>query len=108
MSSAGLEYTLNSGLYFKIDHSYMSSFYFDDQNDIKSDPHQIINSTVGLKRNGFHLSVWLKNMLDAKHITRGYYFALEPTPGESPYFFAKSYKSFSNPFNMGINLSYSF
>ena len=108
MSSAGLEYSLNSGLYFKIDHSYISSFYFEDQYDIKSDPSQIINSTVGLKRNGFHLSVWVKNFLDEKHITRGYYFALEPTPGPSPNFSKKSYKSFSNPFNMGINLSYSF
>ena len=108
MASSGLEYSLNSGLYFKIDHSYISSFYFEDQYDIKADPSQIINSTVGLKRNGFHLSLWAKNLLDVKYITRGYFFALEPTPGPSPNFSKKSYESFADPLHMGINLCYSF
>ena len=108
MSSAGLEYSLNSGLYFKLDHNYLSSFYFEDQFDIKSEPRQVINSTVGFKRNGIHISIWLKNMLDEKYVTRGYYFALEPTPNEPPHFFSKSYKSFSDPIHMGINLTYSF
>ena len=108
MSSIGFDYSLFYGLYLKIDHSAVSSYYFEDQYDFQSEPTQRINSTLGFRKNHFHFSFWIKNILDEKYITRGYYFALEPTPDEPPHFFAKSYNSYSDPRHFGISAEYSF
>ena len=107
-ASAGFEYSLNSGIYMKIDHSLMLDFYHEDQYESKTDPYQVLNTTLGWKKNKINLSLWIKNLFDEKYVTRGYNFSLEPSANNPPYFFSKSYLSYADPRHIGISVSYSF
>ncbi len=105
-ASAGFEYSHQSGAYLRIEHSVMLDFYYEDQYDFKSNPYQLVNGSLGFSRGKMQISVWMKNILDERHVMRGYYFSLEPPPNEPPHFFRKSYTSYGDPRHIGVTLSY--
>ena len=107
-ATAGLEYSANSGLYIKIDHSVISDFYHEDQYESKTDAYQILNTAIGWKKKNIEVSLWVKNILNEKYVLRGMNFSLEPSPNESPYFFSNTYLSYGDPRHLGISASYSF
>ena len=107
-ASGGFEYTMDSGVYMKIDHSVMLDFYHEDQYESKTDPYQLLNAAVGFRKNKIELSLWVKNLLDERHVVRGYNFALEPSPNNPPHFFSNTYLSYGDPRHIGMSASYSF
>ena len=49
------------------------------------------------------VSLWSKNIFNAKYTTRGFFFGLEP-----PNYEDKLYLSYGEPFTIGITLNYKF
>jgi len=107
-ANGGFEYITKSGLFARCDHSIMLGFYHEDQYESKTDSYQILNTSIGWKKNKFEISLWSKNLLNEKHVVRGMNFALEPTPNESPYFFSKTYLAFGPPRHIGATFTYNF
>ena len=107
-NSSGLEYTMDSGVFVKLDHSFMLDFYHEDQYQSKTDPYHLLNLAVGWKKNSFEMSLWVKNIMDETYVLRGMNFALVPSPNDPPYFFSRTYLSYGDPRNIGASASFSF
>ena len=65
--------------------------------------YNIINSSIGLKYDKWNLTLWGKNIFDAKYATKGYYFNLGiGDAGE------QSYKMYGEPAHYGLTIKYTF
>ena len=80
--------------------NFVGSFYFEEQNDIKSTPYNLVDLSINYNIDNIEISLWTKNITDKKYEIRGYTFALDPT------FISKSYQSFGNPKTVGITLDF--
>ena len=92
-----------SGAYGKIEFIGMTDHYFSDSHDNKNDGYNLINTSIGYKRNSYFIKIWANNILDKRYPTRGFYFALEPPNYEN-----KLYLSWADPFRAGITIGYDF
>ena len=81
----------------------MTDHYFSDSHDNKNDGYNLINTSIGYKRNSYFIKIWANNILDKRYPTRGFYFALEPPNYEN-----KLYLSWADPFRAGITIGYDF
>ena len=89
------------GLKLDMQSSYISKFYFEEQNDEQSNPYNLIDISLKYKYNNLTATLWSKNIRNEKYATRGYKFVLDPISEKG-----KSYKSFGNPRSIGITLSF--
>jgi len=89
-----------TGLKLNIESNYIGEFYFEEQNNVKSTPYNLIDISIQYNYKNIVLSLWSKNITNEKYPIRGYSFALDPT------YTIKSYKSFGNPRAIGITLSF--
>ena len=79
-------------------------FYFSDSHNIESEPYSIANIHIDyIVNSNLGISLWSKNIFNAKYATRGFFFGLEP-----PNYEDKLYLSYGNPFTIGITLNYKF
>ena len=99
----GLSYDFSkyiTGLKLNIQSNYITEFYFEEQNNVKSEPYNLIDLSIQYKYKNITLSLWSKNITNEKYPIRGYSFVLDPT------YIIKSYKSFGNPRSTGITLTF--
>ena len=87
-------------LNFKLSSNYVGSFYFEEQNNIKSDPYNLIDISLNYKIGNIQLSLWSKNLTDKKYAIRGYQFVLDPT------YEVRDFQTFGDPMSIGITLDY--
>ena len=87
-------------LNFKLSSNYVGSFYFEEQNNIKSDPYNLIDISLNYKIGNIQLSLWSKNLTDKKYAIRGYQFVLDPT------YEVRDFQTFGDPISIGITLDY--
>ncbi|SVE51808.1 uncharacterized protein METZ01_LOCUS504662, partial [marine metagenome] len=88
------------GLKINIESNYIGAFYFEEQNNIKSNPYNLIDLSIQYNYKNIIFSLWSKNITNEKYPVRGYSFVLDPT------YTIKSYQSFGNPRTTGITLSF--
>ena len=91
---------LNNGLSFSLESNYTDEFWFDDQNDHKSNSYNILNTTINYKFKSYLISFWGKNINDIIIPVRGFSFALEPDE------VIRDYKSFGMKKTIGITIEY--
>ena len=91
-----------NGLTLNMDSNFISSFYFEEQNNIKSDPYYLMNLSLNYKNGYFGISLWSKNITDTQYPIRGYQFVLDPTYG------VKNYQCFGDPRTIGVTLNFNF
>ena len=89
------------GFKMNIESNYIGDFYFEEQNNIKSNPYNLIDLSIQYNYKNIIFSIWSKNITNEKYPIRGYRFILDPI-SEEP----RSYKSFGNPRTIGITLSF--
>lgn len=92
-----------SGIYGKIELIGKTEHYFSDSHDQINNGYNLINTSIGYKRNSYFIKFWANNLLDERYSTRGFYFVLEPPNYEN-----KLYLSWADPFRAGITIGYDF
>ncbi|MAI88200.1 MAG: hypothetical protein CMF98_03785 [Candidatus Marinimicrobia bacterium] len=92
-----------SGFYGKIEFIGKTNHYFSDSHDQINNGYNLINTSIGYKRNSYFIKFWVNNLLDERYSTRGFYFVLEPPNYEN-----KLYLSWADPFRTGITIGYDF
>ena len=73
---------------------------FEEQNNIKSEPYNLIDISLNYKVDNIQLSLWSKNITDEKYAIRGYQFVLDPT------YEVRDFQTFGDPMSIGITLDY--
>ena len=96
-------FDLISGVYGKVELIRKSEFYFSDSHDEMNKGYNLINVSIGYKRNSYFIKFWANNLFDERYATRGFYFGLEPPNYEN-----KLYLSWADPFRSGITIGYDF
>ena len=89
-----------TGLSLNAESNYVGEFYFEEQNNIKSKPYNLINMSLKYNYKNSTISLWVKNITNKKYAIRGYSFVLDPT------YTIKSYQSFGDLRSIGITVNF--
>ncbi len=97
--SVGFTYKMPKGYFYGFDYQYTSEYYFSDSHSEKSEAYGLLNLQAGLKKDKWTITAWVKNVLDVRYATRGFYFGLEP-----PNYEDTLYLSYGDPKHFGLSL----
>jgi hypothetical protein len=100
-ASAAIEYRHPAGWFVRLDASAMGSFYYYTSDAQASRAYNLENVRVGYARDALTMSVWVRNLLDARYAQNGFYFGLIP-----PNFPNQAYLDLGDPRQVGITVSY--
>ena len=89
-----------NGLIINISSNFIGKFYFEEQNNIESNPYNLIDISINYNIDKIGISLWSKNITNTKYAIRGYQFVLDPT------YTLKDFQTFGNPKTFGITLDY--
>ena len=98
----GITNHISDNLLFDMQSSYISSFFYEEQNNEKSNSYKLLNASIKYRYNNFEISIWSKNIENSKYPIRGYTFVLDPS------YEIKSYQSFGEPRITGVTLNFTF
>jgi iron complex outermembrane recepter protein len=79
------------------------TFFFDDSNNEKSRPYNLINLVLGYEFSKFSWTLWGRNVFNEVYATRGFFFGNEP-----PDFPSKRYIQRGDPRTVGTSLTFRF
>lgn len=74
----GGRYDFERGWFARLDVSGKDAFYFSDSHDRRSSAYSLVNARVGIKRPGWSLYAWGRNLFDERYEVRGFFFGNEP------------------------------
>jgi len=89
-----------AGWMARVDISGKGSFYFETSSNESSHAYQLVNAKTGFEDRNWALYGWVRNALDKRYETRGFYFGNEP-----PDFTPKRYVQNGDPRQVGVTLS---
>ncbi len=98
-----IEYDMSKkikGLILNISSNFVGKFYFEEQNNIESNPYNLIDISANYNIDNITISLWSKNITNTKYAIRGYQFVLDPT------YQLKDFQTFGNPRTFGVTLNY--
>ncbi len=72
MMSAGATYAFKCGLSLVVDYSYMGEYYMDNEEHVLYPGYSLVNAKVSYKKNGFLVSLAVKNLTDVNYATWAY------------------------------------
>ena len=99
----GLNWKPRENIYFSIETTGKSSFYYSDSHANQSKPYVLTNLVLGYKKEQFTYEVWVRNLFDEYFAVRGFYFGNEP-----PDFLPTLYERQGDPRHMGLLMRYDF
>jgi outer membrane receptor protein involved in Fe transport len=102
-ASFGFNYKNESGIFASAQMSFKDEYYFSDSHNQQSKPYLLLNLTFGKSFGKTTATIWIRNTLDERYATRGFYFGLIP-----PDYPDQLWKSFGDPRQMGMTVDYSF
>jgi iron complex outermembrane receptor protein len=76
--AAGAVLRHSSGLFARLDVSAKDAFYFDVSHDQRSSAYAVSHLRLGVERDRWTASLWLRNAFDKRYAVRGFYFGNEP------------------------------
>ena len=98
--SATVDFMATDKLTVTADYSFKDRFYLSDSHDFQSEAYHILNLSADYRHNSAFISLWARNIIDARYSVRGFYFELEPDAGE------KLYLQWGDPFHIGATIRY--
>ena len=101
-SSATLTYKHNL-LFITLSQNYKDEYYYSDSHDQKSVPYSLLNLTLGKSFGKTTAIIWIRNAMDERYTTRGFYFGLIP-----PDYPDQLWKSYGDPRQIGVTIDYTF
>jgi iron complex outermembrane recepter protein len=102
-AALGMLYRHPPGFFARLDVNAADDFYFDASHDERARPVQLVHGKIGYETARWAVYAWGRNLFDARHATRGFFFGNEP-----PDFPSKRYVQNGDPRQIGITASYSF
>lgn len=76
--SAALTYSHPSGFYGRLDEFATDGFYFAAGQNQVAQAYQLMNLRLGYQHSRYEVSVWSRNVLNARYAIQGFYFGLVP------------------------------
>ena len=101
--SVGFNYENESGFFASILMSFKDEYYFSDSHDQKSVPYSLLSLTLGKSFRKTTTAIWIRNAMDERYTTRGFYFGLIP-----PTYPDQLWKSYGDPKQIGVTIDYTF
>ena len=101
--SLGFNYENESGIFASAQMSFKDEYYFSDSHNQKSKPYTLLNTNIGKSFGKTMIKIWIRNALDERYTTRGFYFGLIP-----PTYPDQLWKSYGDPRQIGITIDYTF
>jgi iron complex outermembrane recepter protein len=89
------------GFFARADLQAVDGYFFSASHDQRNTPYQLLNLRVGYEARRWTASLWMRNALDEKYATHGFYFNLEP-----PDYPAKLYLQAGDPRQIGMRVSF--
>ena len=83
--------------------SFKDEYYFSDSHNQKSKPYTLLNINIGKSFGKTMVKLWIRNALDERYTTRGFYFGLIP-----PTYPDQLWKSYGDPKQIGVTIDYTF
>ena len=99
--SAAVEYHRPDGWFARWDTSAIDGFYYYTSDAQTSSAHTLENVRVGYCQGSWTISLWARNLFDARYAQQGFYFRLIP-----PNFPNQSFLQQGDPRQIGITLNY--
>ncbi len=75
----GARYRSENGLFARFSATGLDAFYFSNSHSQKSTAYSLLNARIGYEAKQWEVYLWVRNLLDEKYATRGFFFANEPT-----------------------------
>ena len=101
--SFGVHFKNNSGIFGLVQMSFKDEYYFSDSHIQKSKPYTLLNMNIGKSFGKTMVKLWIRNALDERYTTRGFYFGLIP-----PTYPDQLWKSYGDPRQIGVTIDYTF
>ena len=101
--SLGLSYETESNLFASVRISYKDEYYFSDSHNQKNEPYSLLNLTLRKTIGNGSATLWIRNALDKRYATRGFYFGLIP-----PNYPDQLWLSYGDPRQIGVTVDYTF
>ena len=101
--SVGFNFKNNSGIFGLVQMSFKDEYYFSDSHNQKSKPYTLLNINIGKSFGKTIVKLWIRNALDERYTTRGFYFGLIP-----PTYPDQLWKSYGDPRQIGVTIDYTF
>jgi iron complex outermembrane receptor protein len=101
--SIGFNYENESGIFASTLMSFKDEYYFSDSHDQQSEPYSLLSLTLGKSFGKTTATIWIRNAMDERYTTRGFYFGLIP-----PDYPDQLWKSYGDPRQIGVTIDYTF
>ena len=101
--SFGVHFKNNSGIFGLVQMSFKDEYYFSDSHNQKSKPYTLLNINIGKSFGKTTATIWIRNAIDERYTTRGFYFGLIP-----PDYLDQLWKSYGDPRQIGVTIDYTF
>ena len=101
--SVGFNYENESSFFASTLMSFKDEYYFSDSHDQKSEPYSLLNLTLGKSFEKITATICIRNAMDERYTTRGFYFGLIP-----PTYPDQLWKSYGDPKQIGVTIDYTF
>ena len=101
--SVGFNYENESGIFSSATLNFKDEYYFSDSHNQKSKPYSLLNINFGKSFGKTTATLWIRNALDERYATRGFYFGLIP-----PDYPDQLWKSYGDPRQIGVTIGYTF
>jgi iron complex outermembrane receptor protein len=101
--SFGVHFKNISGFFGLVQMSFKDEYYFSDSHNQKSKPYTLLNINIGKSFGKTMVKLWIRNALDERYTTRGFYFGLIP-----PNYPDQLWKSYGDPKQIGVTIDYTF
>jgi len=100
----GFELGFCRGAYFRAEVDAKDRYYYSPDNDTRSKSYALVDLTVGVERDTWNASAWVRNLGDIGYHVQGYYFANDPRIDYAP----KSYTQLGDPRLVGVTFGWNF
>jgi len=101
--SFGVHFKNFSGFFGLVQMSFKDEYYFSDSHNQQSNPYTLLNINIGKSFGKTIVRLWIRNALDERYATRGFYFGLIP-----PTYPDQLWKSYGDPRQFGVTIDYTF
>ena len=92
-----------SGFFCLVQMNFKDEYYFSDSHNQTSKPYALLNINIGKSFGKTMVKLWIRNALDERYTTRGFYFGLIP-----PTYPDQLWKSYGDPKQIGVTIDYTF
>jgi len=92
-----------SGFFCLVQMNFKDEYYFSDSHNQTSKPYTLLNINIGKSFGKTMVKLWIRNALDERYTTRGFYFGLIP-----PTYPDQLWKSYGDPKQIGVTIDYTF